>query len=104
MSLQLEGVNATPFNVTVLDPWEIPKYVPLIEMFVPANAVVGLTEAIFGGRVIMVQFNEPVDAAKLNGVTLTVGSGAVNVSQITSIYVELCNEITEIPTNGAGTE
>jgi RHS repeat-associated protein len=30
---------------------------------------------------VVIQFNEPVDAAKLSGVTLSQGSGAVNVSQ-----------------------
>ena len=43
----------------------------------PANG----TSAVPINAQVVIQFNEPVDAAKLGGVTLSGGSGAVNVSQ-----------------------
>jgi hypothetical protein len=39
--LQLDGVAVTPLNVTVLDPWVDPKFVPLIVTEVPATPMVG---------------------------------------------------------------
>jgi YD repeat-containing protein len=43
----------------------------------PANG----TSAVPINAQVVIQFNEPVDAAKLSGVTLSGGSGAANVSQ-----------------------
>jgi hypothetical protein len=41
VSLQLLGVPATPLNVTVLLPWELPKPLPLIVTDVPTAPEVG---------------------------------------------------------------
>jgi len=53
---------------------------PQVQQVVPAN---GAT-AIPTNAQIMIQFNEPVDAAKLQGIVLNGGAGAVNTTQVLS--------------------
>jgi hypothetical protein len=47
--LQFVGVDDTPLNVTVLVPWDVPKFVPVIVTGVPAGPVFGFTAVIAGG-------------------------------------------------------
>jgi hypothetical protein len=48
VALQLVGVAAVPLNVTVLDPWVDPKFVPAIVTAVPATPELGLRLVIAG--------------------------------------------------------
>jgi hypothetical protein len=47
-SLQVEGVPATPLNVTVLDPCDAPKFPPAIVTLSPALPVAGVALKIYG--------------------------------------------------------
>src|SRR5258707_12742916 len=49
VALQLVGVAAVPLNVTVLDPWVAPKFVPVIVTEVPTGPDVGLRLVMLGG-------------------------------------------------------
>jgi hypothetical protein len=55
--LQLVGVEAMPLNVTVLEPWLAPKFVPLIVINVPTGPEVGFKLVILGDGV-------PLEAAR----------------------------------------
>ena len=46
---QLVGVAVTPLNVTVLDPWVVPKFVPVIVTGVPAGPAAGERLVSVGG-------------------------------------------------------
>jgi len=53
VALQLAGVAAVPLNVTVLDPCDAPKFVPVIVTEVPTGPEGGLRFVIFGiGRTV----------------------------------------------------
>jgi RHS repeat-associated protein len=64
----------------------------------PANAAT----AIPTNAQVMIQFNEPVDAAKLTGVTLT-GSGGLNVSQVLSNGNQTLTLIPALPLSASTT-
>jgi hypothetical protein len=51
VELQLVGVAVVPLKVTVLVPWDAPKFVPAIVTEVPTGPDVGLRELMLGGRV-----------------------------------------------------
>jgi len=56
VALQLVGVPAMPLNVTVLEPWVAPKFVPAIVTDVPATAVNGtrlVMTGVAGGGVLV---------------------------------------------------
>jgi hypothetical protein len=46
---QAVGTAATPLNVTTLDAWLAPKFVPRMETDVPTGPVVGARALIAGG-------------------------------------------------------
>jgi len=48
VSLQLVGVAVVPLNVTVLEPWVLPKFDPLIVTEVPTGPAVGDRLVILG--------------------------------------------------------
>ena len=48
VALQLVGVAATPLNLTVLDPWLAPKFVPVIVTGVPTCPAVGFRFVMLG--------------------------------------------------------
>jgi len=52
--LQLEGVAAVPLKVTVLEPWDAPKFVPVMVTAVPAAPEVGLRLVILGAAQALV--------------------------------------------------
>lgn len=47
--LQLEGVAGVPLNVTVLLPWDVPQFPPMIVTEVPTGPDVGLSDEMVGG-------------------------------------------------------
>jgi len=49
--LQLDGVAAVPLNVTVLVPWVVPKFVPVIVTGVPTTPEVGVRLVMLGATV-----------------------------------------------------
>jgi hypothetical protein len=48
VALQPVGVAVTPLNFTVLVPWVLPKFVPVITTDVPVTPDVGLNPVIVG--------------------------------------------------------
>jgi RHS repeat-associated protein len=77
-NLLTNSANASDFNFTTGTTTNTSA--PEVSETGPAN---GAT-AVPTNAQVMIQFNEPVNAAKLAGVTLTAGSGAVNVSRVLS--------------------
>src|SRR5712692_6336679 len=53
--LQLVGVAAVPLNVTVLLPWVVPKFVPVIVTDVPTTPEVGFKLVMLGGGGVTVK-------------------------------------------------
>jgi len=51
VALQLVGVAAVPLNVTVLVPWVVPKFVPVIVTDVPTAPAVGVKLVMLGATV-----------------------------------------------------
>ena len=51
VELQLVGVAVVPLTVTVLVPWDAPKFAPAIVTGVPTGPDAGLNEVMLGGRV-----------------------------------------------------
>ena len=76
MSPQFETVvAATPLNVTVLSPWEEPKFVPEIVTSVLMGPAIGLIVVMLGaaGATVMVEVANFVGSTTDVAVTVTVG-------------------------------
>jgi len=70
VALQLMGVPAVPLNVTVLEPWVAPKFVPVIVTDVPTTAVNGTRLAMLGvaggGVLLLPHAEKPTVAPRAN--------------------------------------
>src|SRR6266567_3928736 len=55
VALQLVGVAVVPLKVTVLVPWDAPKFVPVIVTEEPTGPEVGLRPVMFGGGRVTVK-------------------------------------------------
>jgi len=55
VALQLVGVAAVPLNLTVLVPWVVPKFVPVIVTEVPTTPDVGFRLVMLGGGTVRVK-------------------------------------------------
>jgi hypothetical protein len=53
VSLQLVGIAEVPLNVTVLEPWAEPKFVPVMTTDVPTGADVGLSDVMESGLLLI---------------------------------------------------
>ncbi len=96
VALQLVGVAAVPLNVTVLDPWVAPKFVPVIVTEVPTGPDVGLRLLMLGGAT-------PVPLSGIVSGTISMLSGTLTppVREPTAVGVKL-TLIVHIPPTASG--
>jgi hypothetical protein len=83
VALQSVGVAATPLNVTVLAPWDVPKFAPAIVTNVPAGPDVGLRLFMLGAGIVTVKLRPLLGTPPTMTTTLPVvapdGTGTVTL-------------------------